>query len=312
MSNQEQTIQRYLLGELPESEQVLLEQQYFTDQQLFEQMVQVENELVDKYAHGLLTPMIRERFEKHYLTDPQRRERARFAEAMAEKIGQNKMIDSREPWLSRLLYSLRGPQLAWGLSTAVLLITVVAAWFFIESRRLRQDLARSESERVSSERRELELQQQVTDEHLRSEDLAAELERLRSNQETEGSPATVEVKKPSRFATLVLTIGGTRSLDTGPPALLSIRDGTEQVRLQLNLRESDYSSYRVLLQSAGGEEIYSWNRLRPRGTRTGASLTLLLPARRLVAGDYILTLRGVSDSDEVEDVSKSLFRVERE
>jgi hypothetical protein len=56
MSNQEQTIQRYLLGELPESEQVTLEQEYFADQQLFEQIVQLENGLVDKYARGLLSP----------------------------------------------------------------------------------------------------------------------------------------------------------------------------------------------------------------------------------------------------------------
>lgn len=312
MSNQEQTIERYLLGELPETERVLLEQQYFNDQQLFEQVVQVENELVDKYARGLLSQMTRERFEKHYLAHPQRRERARFAEALAVKLGREEMVETREPWFRQLLTSLRGPRLAWGLATAVLLFAVVAAWLFVDAKRLRQELARSESERVISEHRGRELEQQVTNEQLRSEGLADELERLRSEQEGTEPPATAEVKKPSTFATLVLSIAGTRSVDTGPPALLTIRNGTDQVRIQLNLRESDYSNYRAVLQSAGGAEIFSWNRLTPRANRAGATLSLVLPARRLTPGDYILTLRGVSESGEVEDVSKSLFRVARE
>ena len=86
MSKQEQTIQRYLLGELTESEQEVLEQQYFNDRALFEEVVHVENELADKYARGLLAPATRDRFEKHYLDHPRRRERARFAEALATRI----------------------------------------------------------------------------------------------------------------------------------------------------------------------------------------------------------------------------------
>jgi hypothetical protein len=61
------------------------------------------------------------------------------------------------------------------------------------------------------------------------------------------------------------------------------------------------------LQSASGEEVYAWPRLTPNKAR----LVLNMPARRLAAGDYILTLRGATRSGETEDVSKSLFRVER-
>ena len=65
MTNEEHIIHRYLLGELPEAERAALEEAYFNDRRLFEQVVRAENELVDRYARGLLPPPVRERFEKY-------------------------------------------------------------------------------------------------------------------------------------------------------------------------------------------------------------------------------------------------------
>ena len=41
------------------------------------------------------------------------------------------------------------------------------------------------------------------------------------------------------------------------------------------------------------------------------SFNISLPASKLDADDYILTLRGFTPSGELEDVSQSLFRVEK-
>ncbi len=109
----------------------------------------------------------------------------------------------------------------------------------------------------------------------------------------------------------MLTIGGTRGTDASPPAVLQIPAGTEQVRLQLNLRENNYAGYQIMLQSAGGNTIFTSRQLKAVNKHTRANLALVVPARMFPAGDYILTLRGVSKTAEVEDVSKSLFRVER-
>ena len=316
MNNREQTIQRYLLGELTESEREALEQEYFNDQQLFEQIVEVENDLVDKHSRGLLSPGVRDRFRDYYLDHAQRRARARFAEALQAKLDQAKEVKAAastptETLLERLSAALRGPRLAWAFSIAVLLIAVLAGWSFIETRRLRQELARTESERVTSETRERELQQQVTNEQLRAEKLSQELEGLRMQREAASPSPSPEVNLASTFATLILTIGGTRSTD-GSPAVLHIPARTEQVRLQLKLRENNYSRYRAVLQSAGGNTIFTSRQLTAVNKKTGANLALVAPARIFQAGDYILTLRGVSKTGQVEDVSKSLFRVERD
>ena len=81
--------------------------------------------------------------------------------------------------------------------------------------------------------------------------------------------------------------------------------------MQLNLRENNYSRYQAVLQSAAGKTIFTSRQLTAVNKRTGANLALVVPARMFSASDYILTLRGVTPTGEVEDVSKSLFRVER-
>ena len=314
MTNQEQIIQHYLLGELTEGEQEALEQQYFNDRRLFEQMVQAENELVDKYTRGLLSPNVRDRFERYYLAHPKRRERSKFAEALAVKLDQINEVVAAPPtkteslW-GRMLASMRGPRLAWAFAIVLLLMAAGAVWFLSQTRQLRQELAKSESEKATQTQRERELQQEVANEQQRSEQLSAELDRLRAEQNSRPSPSP-SVNTAPAFVSLILTAGGIRGADTGPPTVLVIPPGTEQVRVQLNLKENGYPSYRASLQRAGGQEIFA-RHLTPKTTKSGTSFTLIIPAQRLATGDYILTLSGTSQSGEVEDVSKSLFRVER-
>ncbi len=316
LTNEAQIIQRYLLGELTEGEQEELEQRYFNDRRLFEQMVQTENELVDRYARGLLSTEVRNRFERYYLAHPQRRERAKFAESLAAKLDQIDGVAVAPPTHSeslwgRLLDSMRGPRLAWAFSIVLLLMAAGAVWFLIETRRLREELAKSESQRATQAQREHELQEQAAKERLRSEQLSAELDRMRAQQQTFQPSPTPPVNPAPAFVSLVLTAGGIRGTDTGPPAVLVIPAGTQQVRLQLNLKESGYSNYRASLQQAGGKEIYVRPHLAPKTTKSGASFTLIIPAQKLATGDYVLTLKGISQTGEVEDVSKSLLHVER-
>jgi len=65
------------------------------------------------------------------------------------------------------------------------------------------------------------------------------------------------------------------------------------------------------LKAVGGEEILNRQHFKPLADKSGASFVLTLPAFRVKAGDYILTLRGYRPSGELEDVSQSLFRVEK-
>jgi hypothetical protein len=109
---------------------------------------------------------------------------------------------------------------------------------------------------------------------------------------------------------LIFTISGTRGGETGPPARLVIPPGTDRARLQLNLKENDYRTYTVVIQSAGGSEIFKRDGLQSEN-RARATLAVIVPASKFSTGDYIRTLKGVTQNGEVKDVSKPPFRVEK-
>jgi CHAT domain-containing protein len=88
LSTEEQgSIKQYLLGELaPENRRQELEERILTDDEFFEEILVAEDELTDQYLDGALTDRERERFENHFLSTPERRQKLNFARAMKRYI----------------------------------------------------------------------------------------------------------------------------------------------------------------------------------------------------------------------------------
>lgn len=63
----------YLLGELPEEEQLRLEERFFTDDEYYQQLLALEDELLYDYAAGGLSSEQRVKFEQRFLSSPQAR-----------------------------------------------------------------------------------------------------------------------------------------------------------------------------------------------------------------------------------------------
>ena len=137
---------RYLLGELPEDEQAALEERYFGDPGVFDEVTKAESDLVDDYVRGKLPADVRQRFERVFLVHPQRRERVKFAEALAAKLdrpettaaaGAPASVAAGPGWRT-WLDGLRRPMPALGLAFATLVI-VSGVWLVFEVRRTRQE-----------------------------------------------------------------------------------------------------------------------------------------------------------------------------
>jgi anti-sigma factor RsiW len=79
----EATLIRYLLGELPPAERDAFEDNYFEISDLREQVDAMEDELIDSYVRGDLTPTQRQHFERWFLLSPERQEKLKFARALA-------------------------------------------------------------------------------------------------------------------------------------------------------------------------------------------------------------------------------------
>src|ERR1044071_1674406 len=87
--NEYQVLKRYVLGELSGDERDAVEQRYFSDQQIFDQLVRIETEIVDDYVRGRLSAADRASFERSYLQNPDRVRRIKFAAALATRIDRN-------------------------------------------------------------------------------------------------------------------------------------------------------------------------------------------------------------------------------
>ena len=320
MNDSKQTMMRYLLGELPEGERAAVEELYFADVRVFDELTRVETALVDDYVRGRLSVDTRRRFEQTYLADARRRDRVRFAEALADRVdraGAEPQAQSVRPplaherefgskWWSWLGVPW-GPKPILGFAVAALLIVSTGLWLAIESGRARQESARIAATQAEQERRTREAeaagQARVTPPEAQPPRPA--------DQPPQESRPPEQPRAPS-VVTLALAVGpGVRSPDTSRPPTLVIPPGTSEVRLQLTLREHEYSSYQVVLRAVAGSPILRRAGIQPITEGSGAAFTLNVPANRFTTGDYMLTVQGAAGGGQLDDLSQSLFRVEK-
>jgi anti-sigma factor RsiW len=80
--DEQELLYKYLLGELPEEQQAELEQRYFTDDALFERLIAVEDELINRYARNESSDEERKRIETYFLISQARRKRLMFTQAL--------------------------------------------------------------------------------------------------------------------------------------------------------------------------------------------------------------------------------------
>lgn len=86
-------VTRYLLGELAEDEQRRFEEEFMTGARTFEELQAAEDELVDGYVKGALTPRERERFEAYFLATPERRRRLAFARTLHRYVADARLTE---------------------------------------------------------------------------------------------------------------------------------------------------------------------------------------------------------------------------
>jgi anti-sigma factor RsiW len=103
---------RYLLGEMSQDEQSRVEESYFADDQLFEELIAVESELIIGYAQGRFSSERRKQLESHFLCSPARRHRVEIISALTKhlrSIEPQPLIDSasKERWWRKFVSFVR-------------------------------------------------------------------------------------------------------------------------------------------------------------------------------------------------------------
>jgi hypothetical protein len=163
---------RYLLGELPDEERVQFEDQYANDEECFEQLLAVEDDLIQEYVRNELSPHARRRFEEYFLISPKRRQKVERARVLVQVLQKQKTaaaesslfkeaIGSVIAWLKSGLNFLLTPNPA--ISFAILVIGAIIGgrWIYLTTERLQANLGQFEKERAALSQANQELQEQI-------------------------------------------------------------------------------------------------------------------------------------------------------
>ena len=308
VENKERIIQ-YLLGDLPEKELSRVEDHYFDDDAFFEEMAIVEEELIDDYLSGHLAGRDREKFESSFLASPARRDRVEFSRTLIKSLS-GPRPDARPvrresvSWFQSLFIN-RNRVFQFACAALALLVAAGVTWLAVENARLRNDIARLHAESATFEEREKEMAEQAAKERERADELQARAESEQNERQQIEQQLARSLPQPATI--IELSSNATRS--GGSTKSFNIPSGAKIVELKLNTEPSDYTIYRVMLQTAGGEKVWSKGGLKARTTATGKVVVARLPADLLSSKDYILTLGGSAEGGDYDDAGIYYFKV---
>jgi hypothetical protein len=273
----------YLLGRLSEDERSLIEERFLADPGVHDQLRAVERDLIDRYVRGELPDP--EVFEANYLSSPARRARVEFARSLMESPNRSPAVTFPSAPRSAAADSRfsRGLSPAWRMAAAGAI--VVAGSLFAFSRW---------NQTPGNQSGTGDAPPAVTPAPVPSPPVPP--------------PAPTNSGRPAPIATFVLTPNATRT--TADMPTLAIETGAD-VRLQLELEAADYASYRVVVRTADGREIWRQDGLKATPSPSGPGLVTSVPAGRLADDDYTVRVAGITAAGDVNEVSGYTFRAQR-
>jgi len=314
-ADNEKLLIRYLLGSLPEEQQMQVEGGFLSDDQRFERLLALENELFYDYAQNKLSPDERELFEKRFLSSEQNRKRAMIASALAHKMSESASVETaeqriadREPqrfWRSLKSYFVAQSAALRVSLAALAIVSLALIWLVIGIVRLRNEYNHFRAGRAVQADR---LRQQAQQDRARADELSLKLERetdensiLRQELSKMRAQSEGQGGRPPSVISLVLSPSIVRDQAPGMKNLY-LPQGARLLKLLLKLKgEVEYKSYQAILLTVEGAEKWSRDKLHAKRTGSGRSIELWLPTKTFSPGDYELRLKGHASDGTLEE-----------
>jgi hypothetical protein len=298
ITEQDKRMTRYLLGDLSETEQIAVEQEYFADPEKFEEVWAAENDLVDGYVRGRLPRGQRELFERNYLQAPKHRERVALARKLLEAANRQSVESGPAPsrFMETLSALLRPRFLA--PATAFLLLLSSLSWLLVERSRLNGEVEKAQTLLSDQQRRERDIADQLAAEREQSRGLKSELDRL-----LETITPTPPQTPPSIFSFLLRPSLDPRGSGADQRQFI-IPPNTDIVRLQMEIK-SDSRRFQASIRAVGGRQVWSRRSIKQKS----GVITVDVPADKLPVNDYILTISVIHPTREIEEINVISFRV---
>jgi hypothetical protein len=326
---------QYLLGELDDSGQEQVELRYLEDRDYLEALRLAEDDLIDSYVNGRLTPVSREHFETNFLNSPERIARVRFAETLRLAVlsrraspinagGQDVFeVDSSgtvdDPALPQIYPGRRTPPrgwfLGWGgmqwaaLGAIVLLVfgAILAVRVLQLSRELDALRGEQREARDTIEGLNRKIQEEEAQAHAPRTVPTPEVNRGGGTNKGLVSPQSPGREIPKAAFSLVLSPGLSRGSTKSLPTIEL--GGQGSVVLTLLGVEAGYDRYRVSLTADAGTESFLPGRPRVHGRSANKTISVAVKMSELRPADYRLKLYGIRVSGDEEYLAAYYFKV---
>ena len=95
-ADNEKLLMGYLLGDLPEEQRFQVEGLFLRDDQSYEQLLALEDDLFYDYAQNKLSPGEYEQFEQRFLSSERNRKRAVLASSLARRMSETAPVETAE------------------------------------------------------------------------------------------------------------------------------------------------------------------------------------------------------------------------
>lgn len=267
-------IVRYLLGHLPEDEIERLDERSIVDDAFATRLRATEDELLDAYISGTLSPELRSRFASHYLASPRRRRKAEFARGFLTAV--DGATGSRVP-TSTPASAARPPQPLWWLLAAAAVVVLGIGALLIRVAGLQREVADSQRQVASAERRANSAATQLEGE--RKAAALAKQALVRT------SPAATAPAANVALLLMPQTRGG------GPVPILAVPASASIVPVDLALDGDVAGAYRAALRDAAtNRTVWRSTEITADRARSPQAVGVELPARLLKPQHYAVDL----------------------
>lgn len=315
---QEQKLRRYLLGELPLEEQVLVEQRLFLDSEYAELHQAIKDDLIDEYLVDEMRGSEREKFVNHFLLLPEHGADLRIAEALKKYLA-TENTPSRETGNKTqkdpgfFPFSFLNKPLVWlSLSVAALIILSVITWIAIRAMRGPAADGPQQAREPQPTQTQPDNREQPTPVS-QNDNRVETAEKGNTNGSSENSGKPPERRSAPAHTVVSATIyAGSPTRGGGRKSKVTIYDDTEKVRLRLPLEFSEsYDKYRAELLS-GERKIEEQYDLKSQPDDKYGSVVVILSANILREQNYRIKLYGVpSYQQSAEPPITYPFNIER-
>jgi hypothetical protein len=343
------TMRKYLLGELSQEEQSEVEERLFLDSEYFQRLQMFEDDLIDDYVYEELSPDEREKFDNYFLSNPERYESLRIAQALKKYTSSNPSSipsvsssgDASQTALSKIAFlpfwRVHNPALRLSMAAAMLLIALGGLWLIIRAIRpsgiLEPDHTQQAQEQQQAPRSPSDANRQ--DEHrAETKDDVERLPEQPAGQQNQDRPVvatkrekeaaqTSERRKQVResrtpngessaqvYSFLLLPIGQVR--DGGEVNKVDIPSNAGAVNLQLPLiEETNYTSYQAALNTLDDKSVQTWKGLKPTQAESGKIVSIRVPTKLLRQQAYKVRLSGLTANGSVRDIGSYTFQLSK-